>query len=44
LSRFQFVFAVKVASIINSFPLQGFESANWTLGSGWLIDNKILEA
>ena len=40
---FQFVFAVKVASIINSFPLQGFESANWTLGSGWLIDNKILE-
>jgi len=39
---FQFVFAVKVASIINSFPLQGFESANWTLGSGWLIDNKIL--
>jgi hypothetical protein len=40
---FQFVFAVKVASIINSFPLQGFESANWTLGSGWIIDNKILE-
>ncbi len=40
---FQFVFAVKLASIINSFPLQGFESANWTLGSGWLIDNKILE-
>ena len=40
---FQFVFAVKVASIINSFPLQNFESANWTLGSGWLIDNKILE-
>ena len=40
---FQFVFAVKVASIINSFPLQGFETANWTLGSGWLIDNKILE-
>jgi hypothetical protein len=40
---FQFVFAVKVASIINSFPLQGFESINWTLGSGWLIDNKILE-
>jgi hypothetical protein len=40
---FQFVFAVKVASIINSFPLQDFESANWTLGSGWLIDNKILE-
>jgi hypothetical protein len=39
---FQFVFAVKVASIINSFPLQGFESANWTIGSGWLIDNKIL--
>jgi hypothetical protein len=39
---FQFVFAVKVVSIINSFPLQGFESANWTLGSGWLIDNKIL--
>ncbi len=40
---FQFVFAVKVVSIINSFPLQSFESANWTLGSGWLIDNKILE-
>jgi hypothetical protein len=40
---YQFVFAVKVASIINSFPLQGFESANWTLGSGWIIDNKILE-
>ena len=39
---FQFVFAVKVVSIINSFPLQGFENANWTLGSGWLIDNKIL--
>ena len=39
---YQFVFAVKVASIINSFPLQGFESANWTIGSGWLIDNKIL--
>lgn len=39
---YQFVFAVKVVSIINSFPLQGFESANWTLGSGWLIDNKIL--
>jgi len=39
---FQFVFAVKVASIINSFPLQGFEGANWTIGSGWLIDNKIL--
>jgi hypothetical protein len=39
---FQFVFAVKVISIINSFPLQGFLSANWTLGSGWLIDNKIL--
>jgi len=39
---FQFVFAVKVASIINSFPLQGFESANWTIGSGWIIDNKIL--
>jgi hypothetical protein len=39
---FQFVFAVKVASIINSFPLQGFESANWTIGSGWQIDNKIL--
>jgi hypothetical protein len=42
LSRFQFVFAVKVVSIINSFPLQGFENANWTLGSGWIIDNKIL--
>jgi hypothetical protein len=40
---YQFVFAVKVASIINSFPLQNFESVNWTLGSGWLIDNKILE-
>jgi hypothetical protein len=40
---FQFVFAVKVASIINSFPLQDFASANWTLGSGWIIDNKILE-
>lgn len=40
---FQFVFAVKVASIINSFPLQNFESTNWTLGSGWIIDNKILE-
>jgi hypothetical protein len=40
---FQFVFAVKVASIINSFPLQGFASADWTLGSGWLIDNAILE-
>jgi hypothetical protein len=39
---FQFVFAVKVVSIINSFPLQGFENANWTLGSGWIIDNKIL--
>jgi len=39
---YQFVFAVKVVSIINSFPLQGFESANWTLGSGWLIDNNIL--
>ena len=39
---YQFVFAVKVVSIINSFPLQSFESANWTLGSGWLIDNKIL--
>jgi hypothetical protein len=39
---YQFVFAVKVASIINSFPLQGFESANWTIGSGWQIDNKIL--
>ena len=40
---YQFVFAVKVVSIINSFPLQGFESTNWTLGSGWIIDNKILE-
>ena len=40
---FQFVFAVKVASITNSFPLQNFASANWTLGSGWIIDNKILE-
>jgi hypothetical protein len=40
---YQFVFAVKVASIINSFPLQGFDSAYWTLGSGWIIDNKILE-
>jgi hypothetical protein len=39
---FQFVFAVKVVSIINSFPLQGFENADWTLGSGWIIDNKIL--
>jgi hypothetical protein len=39
---YQFVFAVKVVSIINSFPLQGFENANWTLGSGWIIDNKIL--
>lgn len=39
---YQFVFAVKVVSIINSFPLQGFESANWTIGSGWIIDNKIL--
>ena len=39
---YQFVFAVKVISIINSFPLQGFESANWTIGSGWIIDNKIL--
>lgn len=40
---FQFVFAVKVASIINSFPLQGFADANWTLGSGWFINNGILE-
>jgi hypothetical protein len=40
---FQFVFAVKVASIINSFPLQNFDSANWTLGSGWLVADKILE-
>ena len=40
---YQFVFAIKLASIINSFPLQGFASANWTLGSGWLIDNAILE-
>jgi hypothetical protein len=40
---FQFVFAVKVASIINSFPLQGFASADWTLGSGWFINNGILE-
>jgi len=39
---YQFVFAVKVVSIINSFPLQGFENVNWTLGSGWIIDNKIL--
>jgi hypothetical protein len=40
---FQFVFAVKVASIINSFPLQGFADANWTLGTGWFINNGILE-
>ena len=40
---YQFVFAVKVASIINSFPLQGFSDANWTLGSGWFINNGILE-
>lgn len=40
---YQFVFAIKLASIINSFPLQTFVGANWTLGSGWLIDNAILE-
>jgi len=40
---YQLVFAVKLASIVNSFPLQGFASANWTLGSGWLIADGILE-
>lgn len=39
---FQLIFAVKLVSIINSFPLQGFLSANWTLGAGWTITDKIL--
>jgi hypothetical protein len=40
---YQLVFRVRLVSIVNSFPLQGFASANWTLGNGWLIADGILE-
>jgi hypothetical protein len=41
---YQLVFAVKFASIINSFPLQDFNSGDWTLTGSWFIDDKILQA
>jgi len=40
--NYQFVFAVKVVSIVNSFPLQNFIGADWTLAGSWSIDKGVL--
>ena len=37
---YQLLFGIKLASIVNSFPLQGFTSANWTLGIVCGLDRK----
>jgi hypothetical protein len=37
-----FVYAVKVASVIDAIPLQTFEAGDWTFGSGWSeLDDKL---